>query len=445
MRCGGGAVGTIGACLALGVCGGTAGAASVVVIQESANKGPPPPSFVRFNPNAGEANAVTVTLDGGVYTFTDRGALLRAQSGCTQVDPFTASCRATNLQVALGDGNDSLLAPYGQRITGDAGDDTIEAGGWIDAGEGDDIVRGGPADDFIELGPGRDKGSGGAGDDQFGVFFSPPMRLDTAAEPDEYDGGPGRDGVSYLSRRYRIEFDLVAGLSGEDREDDRLVDIEDGSISSFGELVGDGAANTLSSAGRALFAAGGGDDHLFAFSRGQDAIDAGAGDDVVELTTAWAFQRQLPRRDQIRCGPGTDRVGLPAPNTIVPIDCEGATFAYASGPRIQLRRGLAVVTGGDCASSQHTRCRVRATVQRVRRADANDIPELGATIATESVVFRKGSRRLVLRPNAEGRALLNGRGCRLLNLTVFGLGYGPDQRVLFDVGRGCRPRAPVRG
>lgn len=434
----------------LGLCALPAGAAEVSVIQESSNKGPAPPAYVSFRAAGGEANAVTVTRDGGHYTVTDTGALLTPRGGCTRVDLWTASCTAQQLQVTLGDGDDSLVAPYGQAIDGGSGNDTIEAGGFIDAGDGDDVVRGGPGDDWIELGPGRDRGFGGAGDDAFG-FYPPAMRPDRTSEPDEYDGGPGRDLLFYLSRgSAAMRLDLPAGIGGEDGENDRLVAMEGGSLY-FGRLVGDGGANDLRAGARSVFTGAGGDDRITAGSRGQDRIDAGAGDDTVTLSGAWAFERRLPRRDELRCGPGADRVGLPAPNTIVPVDCEGASFGPESGPRVALARAasgagspLAIVSGGDCHHFGAKRCRVRATVHSVRRAERMGIPDVDAVIASGSAVFvRKRGGRVVLRPNRHGRAFLAGGRCRLANLTVTGLGRNGDQRVLFEVGRGCRSAPPL--
>src|SRR4029079_11450764 len=47
----------------------------------------------------GEQNALTVTLTGATYTYSDPGATIAASGGCALVggDPHTASCPAANV------------------------------------------------------------------------------------------------------------------------------------------------------------------------------------------------------------------------------------------------------------------------------------------------------------------------------------------------------------
>ncbi len=140
-----------------------------------------------------------------------RGILVRAGAGDDYVDlynaptrPYTRPVTAPSfIDAGIGDdivrggkGRDFAFGGFGaDRVYGHDGDD------WIDGGWGDDRLSGGPDDDYVSGGRGNDTVEGDDGDDR--LF-----------------GGPGNDHVGFLARGGPINSepgdDFLSGGSGED-------------------------------------------------------------------------------------------------------------------------------------------------------------------------------------------------------------------------------------
>jgi Ca2+-binding RTX toxin-like protein len=112
-------------------------------------------------------------------------------SATTRIGPDyeDGRCRTrATLDVDLGDGADRLDAAPFQRSTvrGGPGPDVVDAGGTVDAGTGDDVVRGRSGPDVFAGGPGSDRLRGGQGDDRLHGGFGRDLAF----------GGRGRDRCS---------------------------------------------------------------------------------------------------------------------------------------------------------------------------------------------------------------------------------------------------------
>lgn len=427
-------------------------AALAQVQTESGNKGPSTDYAVYFA-EPGEPNDLTVTYAAGRYTFADAVALVKAGNRCTSVDPHTVRCPAPApaLRVNVADGNDRVRAPQASFLWAGPGDDTIEAGGNIHAGDGDDLVLGSEESDRIDLGVGRDRAFGRGGNDSFGDDLQYPGDPPPRAERDEVDGGPGTDHMAYNRRTAPVRVDLRAGVGGEAGEGDVLVNVEGAGSTGDGDvLIGTDAGGAFNTLGASFVATGGGSDSVYADTAERNRIDAGAGDDGLILSSRWSADRALPERDEVRCGPGFDTVTDAAPNIPVPVDCERAVFDDMGGPTARLPgraaapgEPLLVSRGGECQANSGI-CRITGRVRVATRAEADELPRSGAVLASaEAVVRGKATPRLVLRPNARGGRLLERGTCVLATVKLTGLGDNDWQLGLFRFGRRCRAPAPL--
>jgi Ca2+-binding RTX toxin-like protein len=223
-----------------------------------------PPDMVVFDAAAGERNVVTITQEvvpeSGQFRFLvrDEGAPLQAGQGCQQLEPGAVSCTAATVgPLRLGDGNDSLTAPWGQ-ASGGAGRDLLSVTvGPTNGDGGDDVIYG-------------DAGGGGAGDDHLVVGVGA--------------GGPGEDVL-------RCPAETLCTLDGGPG-DDRLTGGDE-----IDQLFGRGGDDLMQ---------GGGDRDTLLGNRGDDRLAGGAGGD--HLRGGRGADRLFSRRDRVldrvNCGAG---------------------------------------------------------------------------------------------------------------------------------------------
>ena len=345
--------------LVLGLCTASAGAASVegqAIIQCADCK-------ISFHVRAvhdvaapSETNAVELTglaaQSESVVTFRDATAAMTPGEACATTATIEVTCRpfdvpadnmSTGIAVLLGDLDDTLTVdgafPYG--VAGDGG-------------AGNDRLGGGPQADGLDGGEGSDAVSGGAGGDSLAAAELTPA-------PDVYDGGDGRDTITYQGARGAVAVQLGSPGSGGDHGEDAIQGIEDGHGGPGNDvLVGDGADNEISG------------------DRGNDRIDGGAGNDTLDGGDG---------RDTVSGGPGDDTIDgdaekvtsicnvavePPAPTGMLSRDCEKIALDLTlSGAT--MRPYPASITGGrarfrvPCPSSKGCRgwLRVRdATAKR---------------------------------------------------------------------------------
>jgi hypothetical protein len=234
----------------------------------------------------GEANNLTFSRSGTTLTVTDSGATITPGNKCTRVTDHQVTCNGTINYV--GAGTDDM-------------NDTITVNGsipsWVDAGSGNDVLKGGSASDWL---------FGNTGDDT----------LDGGLGADLLSGGDGNDVADYSSRTNAVTITLDGqpgdGETGE--KDNVSSSIESVTTGSGNDsITGSTLANTLSGGpGNDTISGAGGDDTLDG-GPGQDSLDGGDGND------------RLASRDGVLdgdvCGAGTDSVTADALDTVA-ADCE---------------------------------------------------------------------------------------------------------------------------
>ncbi|CUH81261.1 Hint domain-containing protein [Tropicibacter naphthalenivorans] len=98
------------------------------------------------------------TYDGGVTTHNFYE--IEYVTGTTGADTFDASSAATGVNIAAGDGADTVTGSgFADSIAGEGGNDSLTGGAGadtLDGGAGDDILTGGTGDDVITTGTGAD-------------------------------------------------------------------------------------------------------------------------------------------------------------------------------------------------------------------------------------------------------------------------------------------------
>jgi hypothetical protein len=333
----------------------------------------------------------------------------------------------------LGDLDDRASSSAGF-VDGGAGRDVLD-GTWVSGGDGDDVVRGSRGADTLSGGLGTDTVTGGFGDDDF---------ADGDAEPDRFDGGPGFDRLSVNSALVWVDLRHSFARAGAE---DSLRSIES-ATGGGGTFVGDGRRNVFHAFGVADMRGGGGSDTLIADSTERDRVDGGPGNDDMYLTDPEGVWPELPTRDAVRCGPGRDTLADPAPNTLIPVDCE--VTVGGGGPRVELpgadpRAPLAaLVWSGSCHDSdtEATGCRLRATVSVARWDDHSKAPTAGPKLGSVSGRLDPRRRRLEVAANSRGRRALRSGRCTTALVTIPLQGYDESFDGLFQFGRGCRPAAP---
>jgi Ca2+-binding RTX toxin-like protein len=302
-----------------------------------------------FDASTGIDNTQTTSLEILGGTGNDRfvgisndwtNVRLRGQAGS---DSFDVSTRLFTIPaagsresiVSGGNGNDTIaLGTGGQgcgtpaELNGDAGDDTITGSACADhlnGGSGDDTLDGSNDSDVVR---------GGSGDDSLATF------VDAAA--DTLDGGAGADTLRY-SATGSVTIDLRNETQSTDG--DRFFGLETLVTpgSSSAHVFGTAAAET------------------FNLGDGQDTVDAGAGNDVIDVADSTSCANCTVddhvqggagadtiladdgRKDDIACGSSSRRLGsavfLDRDSTsldsldVANADCADAT-TVASQPRV---------------------------------------------------------------------------------------------------------------
>ena len=223
----------LGRCYALGLV--VLAAALVTPVGASASVARVDGIDLEFVAAAGEANVVTVSLSGGVYSITDSVAIT-AGAGCTQAGPNQVNCPSTGVRRVTATADD-----LNDRVTVTA---ASPSGSFIHGGPGADQLRGGPKSDHIHGGGDNDRLFGEGGSDE----------LDGGLGNDTLDGGTGSDTVTYESRTAPVRIDLsfkIGGLTGGEiaaNERDGILANVENAIGGEGndEVIGGEAYNTLS-------------------------------------------------------------------------------------------------------------------------------------------------------------------------------------------------------
>ncbi len=220
-----------------------------------------------------------------------------------------------------GDGNDVLRGGSGvDRIIGGAGDDYIEGGDGDDYGiwyteVADGGLFGGLGNDTIVGGAGADLAYGQEGDDLFVIDE------DGGDVWDRFDGGEGRDTITYANFTAGVSIDLsVKPFSAEPQTayqyGDLFTSIEDVIGSAFADtLTGDEVANRIyGMQGNDILSGGLGDDTLdggegndrLSGGEGADTLIGGTGDDIIYGGTGNDVLRGGAGNDQLYAESGDD-------------------------------------------------------------------------------------------------------------------------------------------
>jgi Ca2+-binding RTX toxin-like protein len=247
---------------------------------------------------------VTITPVSGGFRIRDQGNTIGTGS-CDQPDPNEVVCDGTRLEVALDDGNDTLVlnataaqieVSGGQgndNITGSSSPDTIiggTEGGAVDGADtidgrgGNDVVDGQQGVDTLRGGDGHDTLRGGAADGGNDV-------LEGGSGDDTLEGGPGDDSNQGASGR-----DTISAGGGNDTADG-----------------GDDDDTMSGGAGNDNLAGGAGNDSVRGADAtgigldGGDGLDGGAGNDSLNGEGGDDTLVGGDGSDSMAGGPGVDR------------------------------------------------------------------------------------------------------------------------------------------
>jgi len=297
----------------------------------------------------GEANVVRLTGSGDAARIDDPAAVIDPGDGCSVIDAHSVSCAAPEVggvyrvYVSTGSGADTISSSLPGPVI-------------VDGGPGDDVLLGGPSGDVLYGGTGADALRGGDGAD--GLYDASPREplrsgdLDpyleetvvALADPgrgrDSFDGGRGRDGVSYDGRSAGVRVDLAdtAAVGGARGEHDSVKSVQN-AVGGGGDdrLAGNKRSNSLDGAGGGdRIVAGRGNDYIEG-GTGRNVIVAGPGDDLINSL----YRPSDYGAERTFCGPGLDHVSWTFPSDFVNDDCEALEFNF-------LREGG--LFGGDVRS-----------------------------------------------------------------------------------------------
>ncbi|MEA2478393.1 MAG: hypothetical protein QOJ07_315 [Thermoleophilaceae bacterium] len=302
--------------------------------------------------NSGEQNQITVTRLGGVYRFTEVGAVqMRSDSGCMAVggDSHSSDCPAGQIDQLLanpGVGDDTLnFAGLSIQLLllGDEGNDTLTGGSGNDqmAGNpGNDTLFGSEGDDLLTDGETGQIGDAG-GNDSF-VGGSGNDTLDGGALPgggvgaDSLDGGTGTDTADYSRRTGALTLTEGAGNGndGEAGEGDTLVNAET-------ILAGAGADDVTGASEDNRIEGRGGDDHL-AGGGGADTLVGGPGADVLDGGAGG---------DEMTGGPGADTATYATRIAPVTVTLDGTANDGEAGEGDNVEDDVDTVEGGFVGDS----------------------------------------------------------------------------------------------
>lgn len=181
--------------------------------------------------------------------------------------------------IMAGLGSDVVFGGAGlDRLFGDAGRDTI------DGGSGDDVVSGGDGDDVLVDGAGADRVSGDEGNDV--------VLASADGWADLFDGGEGRDTLSFAAAQTGILIDIAARTaSGESGAD---------GFSGFESFVGGSGDDVFAVGDVPVTLTGGGGQDTFSFATPEPVEAAPAMAYVHEITDLEVGDRILVRGYEIR-------------------------------------------------------------------------------------------------------------------------------------------------
>jgi Ca2+-binding RTX toxin-like protein len=277
----------------------------------------------------GERNGVVLNgYSGNRIRFNEAGnaSITAWPAACQPIEPGGLLCPVpSSVRVELADGNDSFALfddayPHGLEVLGGDGDDELAGHGvearakTFEGGAGHDQLKGYAGDDVLRGGPGNDILWGDDGNDELrGDDGADQLKPDNGKAPgnDVVDGGAGFDvvesewveqGSSATPPPVSLSFDGAAN-DGRPGEADNVFGIERTTMYVSGRFsLSDGPDElTLFSntdGGPSTVFAGGGNDRVTGEDH-EETIDGGAGDDVLEGGR---------RSDTIVGGPGRDRI-----------------------------------------------------------------------------------------------------------------------------------------
>lgn len=390
-----------------------------------------------------EDNRVTLTSGAQQVFIHDPRAEIEPGPGCTRVDSHRVSCsepkapsQETGVSVATGRGADRVVSELGSAIS------LI-----LDGGPGDDVLAGDSGSDALFGGQGADRLRGRAGADSLydasprapdegALFFfraspdfTPPDFTPPGGGRDSFDGGAGRDAVSYEGRSAKLRVDLAsrAAAAGARRERDSIKGVEDATGGAGDDrLAGTRQANSLrggstgstTPTGDDRISGRGGADTIDP-GDGRNAASGGAGDDRISGRGG---------RDRVSCGSGTDLVGDLSRKDFLAPDCEKPGFdfldALLGGPLevrslLPLREGRPPrVLKGSLGCFPDFVCEVKAEV-RVRGAGIRrgTAPPRGTLLGSHHFTIEANeTKSLDLRLSSTGLRRL--RRHRALRVTV---------------------------
>ncbi|MDQ3935402.1 MAG: hypothetical protein M3340_12320 [Actinomycetota bacterium] len=270
-------------------------------------------SHVTFRAEPGEANDVTVgALPSGELHFSDAAAPVTAGDGCRQLGPSDAACPPGHVTtVYLEDGDDRLRNAVPASGHGGAGDDVLIGSDIVESlsgDAGDDTIEARGGGDYIWGGDGADTIDGGAGDDRVAGDGTADGIGPAAPHRDVLTGGDGFDVLDYSRHGAPVWVDLSRARSraGSAGESDTISGFE-GAVGGTdrSELIGNAGRNLLELASGGIAVGGRGNDDIGVGLRRisgtvRAVVDAGPGRDVIR-----AFYSKGAR---IACGTGFDFV-----------------------------------------------------------------------------------------------------------------------------------------
>ena len=389
---------------------------------------------VHVDAGAREQNAFAIRITPEEVFVRDRTAPLEAGASCDAEDDGVICPRLRgSVQVALGDGDDSLLLEESSCVQ--TSYDRSYSCDYVraDGGPGADVLSGGTGNDALNGGAGPDELRGGTGDDH--LYDGDP---ESSLSSDLLDGGDGFDYLQYGDRTRPLAIDLRAGTGGAAGEHDRLAGV-DGVLGGSGPdvMFGDDAEeNELDGAnGDDVLRGRGGRDVLIG-NDGSDRLAGGAGDDFVRPSTLVTRigdygQGADDSSDTVRCGAGDDFVRDATELDLMFAGCErvhayGArnwsTLAFLTGIAAAPEDPVSRYVGTNC---QQRRCNARLRLHLARRVRSTPV---GTVVGERAVTLNRGENPPIpLRLNRLGRRLLRQEGRLRLQLRVGRYGRGDER------------------
>ena len=296
---------------------------------------------LRYTAGSGASNLVSLSLQSGNYRISDGRVNITPGAGCAAVTPSQVSCPSTGITAAkfllgdksdafssatatlpttidAGDGDDFVRGQSGvENITGGNGDDLLKGN------LGNDTINGGPGEDDLEGGDGADSIVGGTGDDQ----LHPGPGNDVASGGDGNDwwdpfgtNGDGDDkaygGAGYDTIQTGAGIDELYAGDGDDR-------LHSGSTTGTAAEIVDG---------------GNGNDEIINTDSPTQNIIGGAGTDTVDYSYP-------PGAKTVTIG-ATSGNGAPGENDSVSADVD-IVLGSSEGDTLKGGPNPSILRGGD--------------------------------------------------------------------------------------------------